>query len=64
MKKRKIKLKSIINILLITFIIIVTLVLSLLIAFKFYMTSMKDDIIDLNLKSLKSGSSSKVYFWS
>lgn len=62
MKKRKIKLKSIINILLITFIIIVTLVLSLLIAFKFYMTSMKDDIIDLNLKSLKSGSSSKVYF--
>ena len=62
MTKKKLKIKKGVGILIFVFVVFVSVILSLLIIFKFYMISMKDNIIDLNLKSLKSGISSKVYF--
>ena len=61
MKRNKNKIWRGIKILLIIMITFISFVISLFIAFRFYVTSIKDDIIDLNLKSLKSGASSKVY---
>ena len=61
MKRNKNKTWRGIKILLIIMTTFISLVISLFIAFRFYVTSIKDDLIDLNLKSLKSGASSKVY---
>ena len=61
MKRNKVQIWKGFKILFIIMTIFVSLVVSLFIAFRIYITSMKDDIIDLNLRSLKSGASSKVY---
>ena len=61
MKRSKSKTWKGIKILLITLTVFMGIIFSVFICFRIYIVSIKDDLIDLNLKSLKSGSSSKIY---
>ncbi len=62
MAKKGMKIGKGIKILFLIFVGLILMFMILMISFKFFILSMKDDLMDLNLSSLKSGKASQVYY--